>query len=344
MKRLWLAVSLVLLSIEGAGAGAIVDSAGRTVTVPDRIDRVFVAGPPASVLLYVLAPEKMVGWTSRPRAAERPFLLPSVRDLPELGRLTGRGDTANVEVVIATKPDLIVDYGSVNDTTKSLADRVQGQLGIPYLLIDGRFDRSAASVRLIGDVLGVPARGETIARAIEDTLADTAAKLAGLGPDRRRRVYLARGADGLETGLTGSINTEIIERAGGINVAAAGGARGGLARVSLEQVLAWNPDTIVTWDRNFLAGVYADPAWAPIEAVRDRRVFFSPELPFGWIDRPPSLNRMLGLVWMTGVLYPDRFPGDFRAATRDFFKRYFQTDLSESELATLLDATAGSGR
>ena len=59
-------------------------------------------------------------------------------------------------------------------------------------------------------------------------------------------MYLARGPDGLETGVTGSINTEIIERAGGRNVADGGDQRRGIASVSPEQVLLWNPDVLIT--------------------------------------------------------------------------------------------------
>ena len=58
------------------------------------------AGPPASVLLYTLAPEKMIGWVRTPSPAEKAFLAESVRELPEYGRLTGRGGTANFEVVL----------------------------------------------------------------------------------------------------------------------------------------------------------------------------------------------------------------------------------------------------
>src|SRR5215467_1621191 len=117
-------------------AREILDATGRNISVPDKIERVMAAGPNAAVVLYVLAPEKMVGWPSAPRPNEREFLLPAARDLPELGRLTGRGDTANVEIVLKTKPDLIFDFGSVSPTYVSLAERVQEQTGIPYLLID----------------------------------------------------------------------------------------------------------------------------------------------------------------------------------------------------------------
>ena len=109
---------------------------------------------------------------------------------------------------------------------------------------------------------------------------------------------MARRADGLETGNRGSINTEIIERAGGVNVVDARQERGGLVTVSLEQVLAWNPDTIITPDRNFTGEAKSPTAWAEVEAVRRGRIFVSPRLPYGWIDEPPSLNRMLGLQWL----------------------------------------------
>ena len=132
----------------------VTDSAGRKVEVPDRIERVFAAGPPASILLYMLAPEKMTGWPNPPTPEERPYIAPQYRDLPALGRLTGRGGTANLEVVLKAKPDLILDFGSVRDTYASLADNVQEQTKIPYVLIDGRFEATPAALRLLGDILG----------------------------------------------------------------------------------------------------------------------------------------------------------------------------------------------
>src|SRR5207342_978521 len=74
-------------------AREVEDATGRRVSVPDQVTRVMAAGPTAAVVLYVLAPEKMIAWPSAPRPNEREFILPAVRDLPELGRLTGRGDT-----------------------------------------------------------------------------------------------------------------------------------------------------------------------------------------------------------------------------------------------------------
>ncbi len=147
--------ALVLLAafavMTGAEARSVTNSAGRKVEVPDRIDKVFAAGPPASILLYMLAPQKMTGWPNPPRPEERPYIAAPYRDLPALGRLTGRGGTANLEVVLKVKPDLILDFGSVRDTYISLADNVQEQTKIPYVLIDGRFAATPAALRLLGE-------------------------------------------------------------------------------------------------------------------------------------------------------------------------------------------------
>ncbi len=329
-----------------AQARTVTDSAGRTVQVPETVTRVYAAGPPASVLLYVMAPERLAGWPRPPTADERPFLAAPYRDLPETGRLTGRGDTANLERVLQARPDLIIDVGSIGDTYVSLADAVQAQTGIPYLLIDGRFEKTPAALRLVADLLGVHERGEQVAHYVEEVFSDLDAVLRAAPEATRPRVYLARGPDGLETGLKGSINTEIIERAGGRNVveASVSSMRRGIVRTSVEQVIAADPDTIITWDPNFYEGVWRDPLWAGITAVRRHRVFFSPAAPFGWIDRPPSVSRIIGLKWLAGVIYPDRLGLDMRAATRGFYRLFYHVDLDDPQLDRLLAWVDGRPR
>ncbi|MPY75827.1 MAG: ABC transporter substrate-binding protein [Alphaproteobacteria bacterium] len=317
------------------------DSSGRAVEVPDRIERVFAAGPPASILLYVLKPEALLGWPRAIRAEERPYIAPPFRDLPETGRLTGRGGEANLETVLTASPHLIVDFGSIGGTYKSLADRVQSQTGIPYILIDGRFDNTPAALRLLGSILGVEDRAETLARYVEETFAQLGKALAAVPENERPRVYLARGPDGLETGLKGSINTEIIERAGGRNVFDTDDQRKGIVRASPEQLLAYNPDTIITWDRNFYRSVWTGPLWRNVAAVRRGRVYLSPTAPFGWIDRPPSVNRLIGLRWLAGLFYPRQFPGDLRMATREFYRLFYHVDLDDEDLERLIEWASG---
>ena len=113
---------------------------------------------------------------------------------------------------------------------------------------------------------------------------------------------------------------------------------------SIEQVIAWAPDTVITWDANFFARVNDDPLWATVPAVAARRVFQAPRLPFGWIDAPPSINRVIGLRWIAGLLYPDRFPEDIRVTARDFIKLFYQADVTDAQLDRILAGAQPGGR
>jgi iron complex transport system substrate-binding protein len=327
------------LAASYAQARDISDSSGRAVTIPDHVTRVFTAGPPASTLLYALAPQAMTGWLRMPRLVEKSYLLPSVRDLPELGRLTGRGNTVNLEALTASKPDFILDFGTINDTYKSLADRVQEQTRVPYVLIDGRFANTPAAIRLLAEALDVKARGDALARYAGETFAQVDAILAKVPAAQRPRVYLARGASGLETGARGSINTEIIERIGAVNVVEGLTDRAGLANASLEQVIAWAPDTIVSLELGFRERALADPAWRAVPAVAQKRIFVAPSLPFGFIDSPPSINRLIGLKWLLHAFYPKEAPGDVREEVRAFYKLFYQVDLNDADLDRLLQGS-----
>jgi iron complex transport system substrate-binding protein len=326
--------SSVLLVPRVAHAATVTDDGGRSVAIPDKIERVFAAGPPASILLYTFAPELLLGWTRRPAPAECAFLGAGACDKAEVGRLTGRGNTTNLEVLLSLKPDLILDVGTINDTYISLANRVQQQTGIPYALLDGRFTAVAATYRKLGELTHRQSQAEAFAKYADETIATIKGRIDKIAQDKRPRVYYARGPRGLETGLGGSINVETIEFLGARNVA--GERKGGMATVSVEQVLAWNPDVIITIEPAFAAAVRTDAVWAPINAVHDGRVYLSPRLPFGWVDFPPSVNRLIGLWWLAKVLYPDQFPEDLRPLTRAFYKQFYHTDLTDAQLDRVL--------
>jgi iron complex transport system substrate-binding protein len=326
-------LSAAVLAPRAVRAATVTDGAGRAVPVPERVERVFPAGPPAAIFLYTLAPQLLIGWPRANRPEEREFLLPDVGGRPEVGRITGRGNTANLEVVLALKPDLILDVGSVSPTYVSLAERVQQQTGIPYALLDGRFDGIPLGYRTLGALIGRREQGKAFARSAEDTIKTITQRVGTIPPERRPRVYYARGPRGLETGLGGSINVETIEL---IARNVADGTRGGLANVSIEQVLLWNPEIIVTIDHDFAANVLSDPAWAPVAAVRARRVHLSPKLPFGWVDFPPTVNRLIGLWWLAKILYPDLFPEDLRALTRAFYTRFYHVTPTDTQIDRVL--------
>ena len=135
------ALGTALLAPRAARAATVTDGAGRAVPVPGEGRRACFrpARRPRSCSTRWRPICCSAGRAPTGRRSANSCCRTSAAR-PEVGRITGRGNTANLEVVLALKPDLILDIGIVNATYVSLADRVQQQTGIPYALLDGRFD------------------------------------------------------------------------------------------------------------------------------------------------------------------------------------------------------------
>ncbi|NLJ63409.1 MAG: ABC transporter substrate-binding protein [Alcaligenaceae bacterium] len=272
-----------------------------TLPEPVEIKRVFAAGAPAGVMLNSLTPKQLLGWPFALPENALPWLSEHSRQLPVVGRLAGRGSTISTEQLLALKPDVIVDVGDVNAHYLSLVQQFSEQTGIPYILVEGRIEDTPEQLRVLGTVLGHQRHGQQLANAAQEILDDIAAKKSAYKGDMPS-MYLARSADGLETGAGQSIHSEVIRLVGAENVA---GTMEGeqLVRVSMEQVLVWNPDVILTQDVAFYRDVYQNPLWQDIPAVKNKKVVFVPTVPFGWLDVPPSINRLFGALWLSGWLY-----------------------------------------
>jgi iron complex transport system substrate-binding protein len=140
------------------------------------------------------------------------------------------------------------------------------------------------------------------------------------------------------------MHSEAMNFVGGVNVAAEVQVQQGYGNspVSMEQVLLWNPQIIIggydhaTYPGEFYRTVWSDPVWSRIAAVRNREVYETPQYPFCWIDRPPSVNRIIGLKWLANLFYPDVFHYDMRAETRHFYATFYHVQLSETQLNKLL--------
>ena len=211
--------------------------------------------------------------------------------LPQLGALTSGGGPANLESIAALRPALVIDYGDVDPAYVAIGERLRARLGADWRLIDGALTRSPQALVEAGNLLGVAARGVELAERTEAIL--TAWAGAPDGP----AFYYARGGDGLETAFAGALGTEVLEGAGWANVATGGRDIG---RVTREQVAAWDPEAIVTLDAGFATRIAGDPLWRQRRNGGPRRLLLLPEAPFGWIDRPPSINRLLGCAWLGG--------------------------------------------
>lgn len=326
-----------LAAIPGARLLAAADAGPRmrvfgSLPRPERVRRVFAAGPPAAVLAHVLSPERLIGWPMPLSPEARAFLAPAVRERPFLGRLSGRGSTIPLEKLLALEPDLILDTGTVDATYLSAAENVHERTGIPYVLVPGRLADSPWQLSEAGRLLGLPERGATLAREAERLLTEArgALRAGARGP----RVYVARGPDGLETVKEGSLNAESLALAGGRSVA--DGPGGGVARVSFEQVTAWQPEVVLTQDAGFFASARSDDRWSRLPALRAGRLHLVPSLPFGWLDGPPGVNRLVGLPWLASRLHGSALGKEEVERVRAFHARFYGFSPERATLERML--------
>jgi iron complex transport system substrate-binding protein len=297
LRRLIICLVLLSLGILQPGllrpgpavAATVVDATGRSVELPEHIARVLPAGPPAAILLSAIAPDLMMGWTSPVSDTARGMLAPQVATLPQVPRVTGRDDVS--DKVRALAPDLIVDYGTVAPRYTDLARSTQQRTGIPTILLDGSLEQAPEVFRLLGGVLHREERGETLARFAEAILA------LPHPTDRHPRVLYARGADGLTVVAPGADVTAIFSHLGWQQVAPPGD--GPLRQASIEQIRSLDPDVVLFADPAMGRTLAQSPAWQSLRAVHDGRAFAVPALPFGWLEEPPSINRLLGLAWLS---------------------------------------------
>jgi iron complex transport system substrate-binding protein len=330
-------VALVVAGLLLAGtvhADSIVDSADRKVELPAKTTRILAAGPPAAVLLYTLVPDKLLGWPRSPDAEAQAYLAPRYRNLPTQLRLTGR-NPADPSAIKDLGASLIVDYGTVNANYAAIAERMQAATGIPYVLIDGSLDLVPAAYRTLGKAAQAEPRATLLADRSRAMIDAVGGKLGSISADAAKRLYVARGPDGTDTYGSGAFTREIIGRAGGVNVAERWGA-GALGGITPDKVREADPDVVIALDPYFLEVIAKSDAWKQVPAIAASRVYLAPRHPFGWLDEPPSVNRLIGLAWLARVLHPDRFDGDFRAAVRDFYRVFYQVDLDGPQIDRLL--------
>lgn len=322
-----------------ASMRAITDMAGRTVEIPSEVDSVYCAVPTGEAMVATLAPEKIIGWVNTPTAASLEYLPPQLADLPVIGGWMGQQVTANIEDIITLDPDVIIYVGTDSAlATDEVPDQIQNDTGIPVVCAPSSLEKTAEVYRTLGGWIGEAERGEQLASYYEEHLQAAQEKIATVPESDIPTVYYAENANGLATEPAGSIHAEVLDFCRVKNVADVPMQAGqGLTEVSVEQVIAWDPEVIICHSGYLLASdIESNSQWADIQAVKDGKVYTIPAVPFNWFDRPPNVMRLMGIEWLASTLYPE-LDIDIDAATREFFSLFYKSDLTDEQVTSLLN-------
>jgi iron complex transport system substrate-binding protein len=330
-----LAIIAVLAALAGstlAESVSVVDTTGRSVDVPQPVERIASAYGIGTYYVYALgAGDRLVAaWYVGVKAASQaPASFRIVE--PRLDQLLRSGDP-NVEDLIALGTDFVIADGAKH---AAFAEQMQG-LGVPALLLAPETAEGVVETILtLGAVLG----DEAQARAASLTadfyrVYGVAAVAASATPNPNRPRVLFLGSSPLQVASGAMYQTQLVEAAGGVSVSA--DLSGSWNTVSLEQILVWNPDVVVipSYGSATVADIVGNADWQSVSAVRTGRVFKMPRV-FGTMDTPLP-ESLLGVVWLSTAFYPERATFDVRAEAVDFYQTYYDTALSSAEADAFL--------
>lgn len=344
--KLCLGISIVLLMsvimplgmASAQGKRIIVDQLGRSVEIPQKVNRVVILMHHAlDVVVELGAKDKIVGILSNwnkylPKGFKKAW--PGIEKVPTPGDLR---TSINTEELLKLKPDLvIITHYMMNKTGKQIEAIGLPVVGLSFYktgyeqasVLNPKLKDPNESytqgmkegVRLLGDILDKKDQAEKLLSHIFKNRKLVESRLGNLKKNQRVTTYMAYPK--LFSMGTGKYASVIMERAGGLNVAM---ELSGYKQVSMEDVLRWDPEVIFTQDRyKFVAEeIQKSPAWKPVKAVKNHRVFITPEYVKPW-GHPCPESIGLGELWMAKKLYPEKFKDiNMQTYADNFYKAFY---------------------
>ena len=325
--------------LEGVETITFTDDCGREVEIPKTITKAAPSGSVSQMVLMTIAPETLVGLSATPSSDQLDYFPEYTWELPTFGQFYGSKTNLNMEALIAAQPQVIIDIGDKKTSHKSDMDKIQKQTGIPTIFIETTLDKMPGAYRTLGELFGKEDKGNEFADYIEKTVA-FANEQAEMIPDAEKRsVYYGTGASGLDCNADGSVQADVIDIIGAKNavVGTEVSDKGGGTLVNMEQIYNFDPDVIiVTFDGIYDIIANGDKSWAELSAVEKGDYYEIPGIPYNWMSGPPSINRILGIWWLGNLVYPNAYDYDMVEKTREYYKLFFDYDMSEKEANEIL--------
>jgi len=265
------------------------DGIGRSLELPSHPQRIISLAPSVTEVLYLLgADDRLIGVCSHCDWPE------DVRNKPRIGTLL----SPNYEAIIAARPDLVIGSTAGNDRTATLK---LADFGLPLFVTA---PRSVASiydtVRAIGRITDCNQRGEELVERMKARIGRIEDRVRGLPPVR---AFFITWFDPLLAPGRQTFENDVLRLANVLSIS--GDVDEFYPRYSLEQVIARDPDVILTVEHEGspLPNLRKLAGWKDLRAVRTGRVYVLTEA-----FQHPSPRFIDGLEQLAAKLYTERFP------------------------------------
>jgi iron complex transport system substrate-binding protein len=310
----------------------------RHLDLPQTVTRVATSWEAQNSVIAMLGYGDRIVATTRIARSMPVFrkFVPSIVDASLAG--TGGSAGVSVEEMLALRPDVLF----VTDMLAPAKSEQLARAGIAVAAFRANsIDAIVERTLITGEIFGGEAHeiAKRYSAYFENNRRRVRDRLEKVPPSARLKVYLASGAP-LSTSGRPSLNQDWMDLSGAINVAENWfqGRRNASGMALLENIVASNPDVIITLRARDVDVIRNSPQWSMVKAVRDGRVYANPRGMFWWCRE--TSEEALQFLWVAKLLYPDAFADiDMAAETRAFYKDFYRIDLSDDEIRDFLSPT-----
>ena len=312
------------------------DSVGRTVELPAEISKVAVTGTMAQIVVFSLAPDRMVGLSGEWEAPE--YFAEQYQNLPVLGQLYGGKGEMNLEELLSAAPDVVIDVGEPKSTIVEDLDGLSQQTGIPFVHITATLETMPDAYRKLGELLNLSDEAAVLADYCQTQYERFQALSEKV--DKKRVLYVT-GESGLNVIAKGSYHAEVLDLlTDNVAVVEDPSSKGTGNEVDAEQILKFSPDVIL-FAPDAPYATAKQLAYASVPAIANGAYYQVPHGPYNWLGFPPSVHRYLGMLWMGTVLYPNQVDYDLYTECAKFFELFYHTELTQEQFTALTANSIG---
>ena len=334
-------------SVSAEETRTFVDDLGREVTLPVTIDAVSPSGPLAQIVLYSLDQDLFVSLASKFTADQEKYVDSRLLTLPVTGQFYGTKSTMNAEEIMELNKDLnidiVLDIGQVKKSMVEDLNTIQSTTGVTFAFVtQDKLADIPESYLTLGKLLNREERGQELSTYVSNLLTEFDTGMTKVGDNKVSMIYVTS-VDGNSVHMIGSGNNsyhgEVINYLAD-NLAGAAVTSSGLGdEYTMEDVLTLNPDyIIVAYDTNhsYFNAIMTGDAWKSLSAVKNGKVYESPYGPYSWMGNPPSVHRLLSMIWLGNLFYPDVFDYNVEDKVKEYYSLFYKYNLTDAELDDLM--------
>ncbi len=335
-KSIFIFVVIFLLNLSNLFSKNITDMSGDMITLPDKIERVFGSAPPTTFLVSLYNPKLLVGLNfpayNQNNFTSKEYVGEDFMNLPILGGWHGNQKGASIEKLLSVNAQMILAWK--NDFLLKKVNKSLKKVNIPIVMVDAdNLEKMPETFNFLGTLFDMPTRGKELSNYAKSSLDYIKDISSNINESNQKTFYYAQGASGLQSDCSNSFHTSQFRFIKAKNIyECLQKDIMGMESLSFETILKANPDFIIVQSPKFYKNIFTSVKWKMLDAVKQKKVFLVPRTPFNWIDRPPSFMRVLGIHWLSSLIYPQYYKKDINQEIKDFYKLFFHKNLTDEKL------------